>query len=234
MIGLNIKKGFVVSIETDIFQKFSPDFDKLVNYGFKKQRNKYIYEKLFLNDEFKAVVEIDKNGKVMGTVYDLENNDEFLPLRVEYQEGSFVGKVRDEYIRILTDIREKCFSENYFLSPQSNRLAKRIFIKYGNKPEFLWEQSPNCGVFRGPNNKWYGIIMDVNALKLGERVSKLVDVINIKLDKEKIQKLLEKTGFYPAYHMNKKSWITIVLDETLSDNEILDLIDESYSNVGTK
>ncbi|WP_423775113.1 MmcQ/YjbR family DNA-binding protein [Bartonella apis] len=38
-----------------------------------------------------------------------------------------------------------------------------------------------------------------------------------------------KSSLLPAYHMNKDSWITIVLDETVSIKEIYDLIDQSYS-----
>ena len=53
--------------------------------------------------------------------------------------------------------------------------------------------------------------------------------MNVKLDKDKIQELLKKDGYYPAWHMNKKSWITITLDEVISDDEIMNLIKESYS-----
>ena len=56
-----------------------------------------------------------------------------------------------------------------------------------------------------------------------------VEIINIKLDEETIQKLVKQKGFYKAYHMNKKSWITIVLNDTLDDSMIKKLIDESYN-----
>jgi len=56
-----------------------------------------------------------------------------------------------------------------------------------------------------------------------------IEVINIKLDKEEIIELLKKDGFYPAWHMNKKSWITLILDETLSDKKIMEYIEESHS-----
>ena len=61
-----------------------------------------------------------------------------------------------------------------------------------------------------------------------------VDVINIKLDPDEIVDLLHKKGFYKAYHMNKKSWISIVLDNTLDDNNIFKLICKSYDNVSKK
>lgn len=34
--------------------------------------------------------------------------------------------------------------------------------------------------------------------------------------------------------MNKKSWITIILDDTLQDETIIKLIDISYKNVRSK
>ena len=52
--------------------------------------------------------------------------------------------------------------------------------------------------------------------------------MNIKLLPEKITELLKRKGFYPAYHMNKKNWITIILDETLEDEEIMGYIRKSH------
>ena len=59
----------------------------------------------------------------------------------------------------------------------------------------------------------------------------LVDVLNVKLPRDKIIDLLKKHGYYPAYHMNKKDWLSIILDDTLKDDEICLLIDESYKLV---
>lgn len=219
-----------MNIESEIFKRHSVNFKKLVEYGFKKNKNSYSFEKLFKNSEFKAVVKIDNNGSIIGSVYDTENNDEFLPLKVETQEGSFIGEVREEYKKILIDIRKNCFSENYFLSKQANRITELIISKYGDEPKFMWDDEPFCGVFKNPDSgKWYGIVMNISRSKLGEKDKSIVEIINIKLDTDKIQELLKKDGFYPAWHMNKKYWITITLDETLSDKKILDLLEESYA-----
>ena len=43
-----------------------------------------------------------------------------------------------------------------------------------------------------------------------------------------IGNLRQSAGYLPAYHMNKDSWITIVLDGTVPMKEICDLIDQSY------
>lgn len=214
----------------DIFIKFTPNFDKLLEYGFKKNKKDYSIQKIFMNNSFKAVITVSGSGKVSGTVYDLENDEEFLPLRIENQEGAFIGEVKSAYINILTDIREKCFTENYFASKQGNRITNLIYQKYKDKPLFLWDDSPDAGVFKNPESlKWYGIIMYIKRTSLGEPSEEMVEVMNVKLDKDKIPELHKRKGFYPAYHMNKKYWITMTLDETLSDEEIMKLIDESHS-----
>lgn len=219
-----------MTIEDEIFKRYSVDFEKLVKYGFQKIKDEYSFVKLFHNDEFRAKIIIAKSGVVLGKVIEIESNDEFLPLRVENQQGTFVGEIRDEYIRLLTDIKDNCCSQNYFIFPQSNRITNAIISKYGNNPDFMWEKFIDYGVFKNADNKkWYGIIMNIDYSKLGKDNKNPVEVINLKLDKDEIQNLLKQDGFYPAWHMNKKSWITITLDETLPDETILKLVEESYS-----
>ncbi len=219
-----------MSIETEIFKKYEVELNKLTKYGFIKDKSTYKCEKYFMNKSFLALIEINKSGNVQGKVIDMENQDEYLPLRIENNEGAYIGKVREEYIKILTDIRDNCFNEKYFVSKQGNRICKLIYDNYKDKPQFLWDDSPDCGVFKNPNNnKWYGIIMQVKREKLGEKSSELTEVMNVKLDKETIPELIKKDGYYPAYHMNKTYWITMSLDETLTDEEIFTRIKESHS-----
>ena len=73
--------------------------------------------------------------------------------------------------------------------------------------------------------------MNINISKI-ESGNKEIEIINVKLNRDKIQKLLNKKGFYKAYHMNKIDWITIILNDTVSDLDIIELIDESYNLVG--
>ena len=70
--------------------------------------------------------------------------------------------------------------------------------------------------------------MEINLNKITNN-DKKGEVLNVKLAPEKIESLISKTGYYKAYHMNKKNWITIILDDSISDDEIIKLIDESYS-----
>ena len=74
--------------------------------------------------------------------------------------------------------------------------------------------------------------MEINKAKLKDGIGQ-VEIINLKLDPEEILNLLKKQGYYKAYHMNKKSWITVILDDTLKDKEVEELIDQSYQNIAS-
>lgn len=218
-----------MNIEENIFKKASPDFDKLLKYGFVKSKNLYSFEKVFMDNKFRAVIKVLNDGKVSGTVYDIENNDEYLPLRIETSQGAFTGEVRAEYTNILQDICDKCFTQNYFIYPQTNRITKILFEKYGDKPEFLWEKYTGTGVFRNPKSKkWYLIILNVDRSKIQKGQKGIIEAADVKLPPDKIEKLLKLPDFYPGYHMNKKSWITFILDDTVSDDIVLELIEESH------
>ena len=56
-----------------------------------------------------------------------------------------------------------------------------------------------------------------------------VEVINLKLDKNEIPELIKKDGIFPAWHMNKKYWVSITLDDTLSDEEVMEYINISHN-----
>jgi len=217
-----------MNIEKEVFKRVSVNYNKLIDYGFKKENNVYIYEQNFLNNEFKAIILIDDKGKVTGKVIDLETNEEYLGIRIEMM-GEFVSKVREEYKSILIDIKNNCFDNNYFIFEQANRISKYIKDKYNSNPEFLWSNAPGYAVFRNnTNNKWYGIIMNIDLSKLDNGTGE-IEIINIKLNREKIKSLLNKKGFYKAYHMNKIDWVSIILNDTLEDDVITSLIDESYN-----
>ena len=42
----------------------------------------------------------------------------------------------------------------------------------------------------------------------------------VKVGKDQLDTLLARDGIYPAFHMNKKSWVSIIFDGTPADDEI--------------
>lgn len=214
-------------LEDKIFQKCQINKEKALEYGFRVENEKMVYRKPIMNHTL--IVEIIVIGnKVEGKIFDKELGEEYTSFRVEKNTGEFVNKVREEYQQILEDIKEKCCIEKPYVSKQANRLSEWIKKQYGSSPEFLWKEDSKNSVFRNTlNKKWYGIIMTINKKKLGGE-EKEVEVMNVKLPPEEIEELIKKEGYYRAYHMNKKYWITFILDDTISDEELKEKIKRSY------
>ena len=99
---------------------------------------------------------------------------------------------------------------------------------YGTEPDYPWNDW-NCVLRHNHNNKWYALIMKIDERKLGIDSDRIVDVLNIKCDPLLIGSLRMKAGFFPAYHMNKDKWVSILMDGTVPNNEITELIKLSYS-----
>ena len=218
-----------MTIEQDVFKRARIDFGLLVAYGFQKEGKSWHFIQTFMNGDFRAVIEVNEDGTVSGNVYEGSSDELYLPLRVESMSAGFVGQVRAEYMKVLEDIKQNCCRLSYFITPQANRLTEKINHKYRDIPDFPWEKFSGYGVFKNPESgKWYAFIGDLDKNKLDHTQSGKTEIINLKADADKIPALLKRKGFYPAYHMNKKNWITITLDESVADDEIMFLIDESH------
>ena len=217
-----------MSIENEIFKNYKVNYQKLLEYGFNKAKNTFKLTKLIIDNTFSINIEINSKEEISVKVYDLSINDEYISFRINNDNLSFANKIKEEVINLLLDIRNKCYT-NLNSNNQMNRITKLIKEKYKDEPEFLWSKFPEFRIFRNKDNKkWYAIIMNITKNKLNLNSNDEVYIINIKLDPEEIETLLDNNKFYPAYHMNKKYWITIILDENISDNEIMNFINKSY------
>ena len=211
----------------EIFKKCRFNYDKLLNYGFKLKDNKYIYKQKIMDNSFEIILEV--TDKIIGKIFDLEYGEEYTSFRIKNQNNEFALKVENEFNNILKDIKEKCTTEEYFITNQANIVARLITEKYKVKPEFLFKNKDDA-IFRASNGKWFAVLLKININKLTNK-NYDVEIINLKLDKDKIPIYLKQKGIYKAYHMNKKYWVSIVLDNTLSDTDIMSYVSESYNIV---
>ena len=91
--------------------------------------------------------------------------------------------------------------------------------QYGTEPEYPWHDR-NAVLRHNDNNKWYGVVLEVSADKLGLPVAGIIDVLNVKSDPLLIGSLRGQDGYFPAYHMNKEKWISIQLGKPELDDAI--------------
>ena len=87
---------------------------------------------------------------------------------------------------------------------------------------------------RADNDKWYGVILSVAGSKLGLEDDNIIDVINLKSDPMLIGSLRGQKGYFPAYHMNKEKWISVLLGDAGLDEPIKNLLALSYELTAPK
>lgn len=114
-------------------------------------------------------------------------------------------------------------------------LEKYIAEIYDADAEFPWVKYPNYIVFRhSSNQKWFALIMNVPKEKLGLSENGVLDILNVKCDPIMIGLFRAEPGIYPAYHMNKASWISVALDGSVNDEKIKILLDMSFELTAPK
>lgn len=202
------------------------DKKKLIAYGFLKENNTFTYKKKIVNELFEVIITIGKEK--MAKVIDLAVGEEYILCDINVS-GDFVGEVRREYESILQDMVTRCSSPQVFGSRQANEVIRYLEEKYQDELEYLWKSSPNNAIFRNKENKkWYGVFLTISKDKLGLGSDEKIEIIDLRYDREKIEEIIDYKNIYPGYHMNKKSWITILLNNCVSDKMLFELIDNSY------
>ena len=92
------------------------------------------------------------------------------------------------------------------------------FDTYGTSPDYPFDDWMESAVFRHVDNrKWYAIVMKVSRRKFGFDSDEVIDVVNLKLPTEMFGSFGAADGVYPAYHMNKLHWISVLLPDAPDD-----------------
>lgn len=116
-----------------------------------------------------------------------------------------------------------------------DNILKYAADTYGTEPEYLWQRTPSFAVLRRRDSgKWYGLIMDLPRRTFGLDGGGDADVLNIKCDPLLASSLPDGRGYFPAYHMSKTHWVSILLDGTVPLGEIFSLVDVSFDAAGKK
>ena len=218
-----------------IFQRKSIIVSNLEPYGFVFNGKAYIYEQNLKDSGLVIQVIISGERKVSAQIIDTAINEPYTMHLASSAAGEFVGKVRNEYEILLTDIAKKCCVPDVFKSNMTKALIARVRDIYGDEPEFLWEKFPDNAIWRRKDNrKWYGALLTVSKKKLGLESDEIVEIIDLREQPEMIKSLLEQDNYYPGWHMNKNHWYTILLDGKVPFDEICRRIDVSYKIAGNK
>ncbi len=220
-----------MTIYQQIFSRKRPVFSTLSPFGFTKSEDGFVFTQNFMAGDFTLIFTISKDGSSHALVVDNMNDEEYTQINAEGIIGGYVGDVRLAYEEILNRIADSCFEDVLFASDQANRITQKVVEVYGISPDFPWEDEKYklAGVFRhSDTRKWFGLIMGIKR-RLVDQSAKdgdFVDVLNLKKPKDLVEPY--PAGVIPAYHMNKKLWISVLLDDTLPDSAVFSLLQTSF------
>ena len=102
-------------------------------------------------------------------------------------------------------------------------MTKQEFLEYclntyGTSPDYPFDEDFETAVLRhSDNRKWYAIVMKVSRRKFEIDNDEVIDVVNLKLPTEMFGSFGAADGVYPAYHMNKLHWISLLLPDAPDD-----------------
>ena len=118
-------------------------------------------------------------------------------------------------------------------------MTKQSFLEYcldiySTSPDYPFEEDFETAVLRHEGNrKWYALVMTISRRKLGIDNDEIVDVVNLKLPAEMFGSFGASDGVYPAYHMNKLHWISVILPDA-PDNIVQLLVNASFEATRSK
>ena len=210
-----------------LLEQYDIDCKRAIAYGFSRTEAGLELKKELPGVGLYAVFVIaGKSFEV--NVFDADTDEEYLPFNVLDNITGFVTGIREQVEDLVQEIKEKCLLN----SNMKLRLMEYCERKFGTEPEAPWEDSPDAYTFKtAKRNKWYALFMTIPYKSLGLAAKGTLDVVNIKLPPEKVLDLIDRVHFYPAYHMNKKHWITIVLNKEVDEPLVQQLLEESYGLV---
>lgn len=212
----------------DIFKSRKMNEEKLLSYGFEVEDGKYCYRTDIMSDSFTLYITIDKNGVPDTSLTEKETGEEYVLYKTS-AAGTFVGEIRAAIETVLSDISAKCYDFSVFKEEQTLRLIEYVRRKYGDELEFLWKKYDDNAIWRcKANQKWYAAVLTVKKSKLGIESDDKAEIIDLRIEPEKMAALIDNRIYFPGWHMNKKHWYTVILDGSVAYDELCRRIDESY------
>lgn len=213
----------IIDVEEYNFSK-----EKLLQYGFREEAEKLIYRKEILDSSFFIEI-VFVNSQLLIEVYDIEFDEIYSLFSVDSAVGETVQNIREHVEKLLSSILG--------LAEESGKISSEIIDycndKYGENHVNPFKKHPDILAFVNEKNKWYALMSNVEYNKLNKtsNIITKVKILNVKYPTDNISDIIDNQNIFPAYHMNKKHWISIVLDKNIKLETIKELIDISYSLV---
>ena len=204
--------------------------EKLIPFGFTLSDGKYVYTTGVLDGQFTLELSVLGEDKISTRLTETDTGEEYTLHLYPPATGEFVGSVRAAYNAAVDKFINECCEAEVFKSRQAQEVIGYVKQTYGAAPEYLWDKFPDCAIFRRQDTQtWYGVLLTVSRAKLGFESNEIAEIIDLRIQPEELAAINDGKRYFAGYHMNKKSWLTIVLDGSVPVKELFERIDNSYN-----
>ena len=181
------------------------------------------------NGTFNANITLSLSEQTLTVhLFDSATSEKYALFDMPNSHGAFVASLREEVQQLIDEIKSKCFET----SDLKDDYIAWIKTQFGAEPDYPWpDDAPWSFVFRCPNEKWFALVMRIKYRQLGLTSDDEVWVVNMKACQDKIPNLIDKKSIFPAWHMNKKHWITVLLTAATDFNKLCELTQKSWELV---
>ena len=239
-----------------IFRSAKIKKDSLEAAGFTTtDGNSYSMNKPVSNGAFNANITLSLSEQTLTVhLFDSATGEKYALFDMPNTHGAFVASLREEVQLLIDDIKSKCFESKDL----KDDYIAWIKTQFGAEPDYPWpDDAPYSFVFRCSNEKWFALVMRIKyvwsrhaSLKALTQPfcgsKKIIDpqyrqlsltgdeevwVVNMKASQKEIQNLIDKKSIFPAWHMNKKHWITVLLTAATDFDKLCELTEKSYELV---
>ena len=206
------------------FPNVPADETGLRSLGFLPRDGGWFLQKDAKNSDFSITYRVEGNSCRVDVI-DADSGWEYDLFNVPSSGGVVVSALREEVEAFLAHIGAVCFG----VMPHRAEVLRYCKETYGTEADYPFRDS-TAQALRKPSGKWYGLLMTVPAEKLDPRKKGDVQVVNLKATPERIANP-DFQFVFPAWHMNRKYWISVLLDSAIPQELLHTLLDESYALV---
>ena len=216
-----------------IFRSAKIKKDSLAAAGFEtSDGTTYTMNTTVSNATFNANITLSLSEQTLTVhLFDSATGERYALFDMPNAHGAFIASVREEVQQLIDDIKSKCFETNDL----KDDYIAWIKSQFGVTPDYPWpDDAPYSFVFRCPNEKWFALVMRIKYRQLGLIGDEEVWVVNMKAEQDTIPTLIDSKSIFPAWHMNKKHWITVLLTAATDFEKLCELTQKSYELVERK
>jgi len=213
-----------------IFRSAKIKKESLETAGFKTtDGNTFSMNQTVSNGAFNADITLSLSEQTLTVhLFDSATSEKYALFDMPNSHGAFVASLREEVQQLIDEIKSKCFET----SDLKDDYIAWIKTQFGAEPDYPWpDDAPWSFVFRCPNEKWFALVMRIKYRQLGLTSDEEVWVVNMKASQDEIPNLIDKKSIFPAWHMNKKHWITVLLTAATDFNKLCELTQKSWELV---